>query len=158
MTKIYRNTVNNPSIANIVEWFHRAKPSSTNRDAMIQMGVHFEEVSEHLECVHGTNQQGGLSIMIALDAVKRLATDMKTNPENYEVLENDRVELLDALCDQIVTATGTGVFLGMNIEAAVDHVNDSNWSKFVNGQAMFTEQGKIAKGPDYFKPDLTVFV
>lgn len=158
MTKLYRNTVHQPSIANIVEWFNRAKPNSTRRDAMIQMGVHFEEVSEHLERVHGTNQQGGLSTMIALDAVKRLAEDMKANPDNYEVLEDDRVKLLDALCDQIVTATGTGVFLGMNIEAAIDHVNDSNWSKFVDGQAVFTEQGKIAKGPGYFKPDLTVFV
>lgn len=146
------------NIQSIAEWFRTAKPSFSERDAMVQMGVHFEEVSEHLERVHGTNQLGGLHVLIALDAVKRLANDMKTNPQNYQVLKEDRVGLLNALCDQIVTATGTGVFLGMNIEAAIKHVDDSNWSKFVDAKAIFNEQGKIAKGPDYFKPSLLQFV
>ncbi len=46
----------------------------------------------------------------------------------------------------------------MDIVGALQEVNRSNYSKFVNGRAVFDENGKIKKGPDYSKPDLTKFV
>lgn len=70
----------------------------------------------------------------------------------------DKTELLDALCDQIVTAVGVAHMFGMNIEGALTEVNRSNWSKFVNEAPVFDENGKIAKGPDYTPPDLTEFL
>lgn len=153
-----KNSTHYPTIANIVEWFNRAKPVVQLKDIGIQMGVHFEEVSEMVENLSAISTSQNRKIHTAFNALQDLADDMKVNPEDYYVAEDARIEMLDALCDQIVTATGTGVFLGMNIEAAVQHVDDSNWSKFVNDQAVFTEQGKIAKGPDYFKPDLAKYV
>lgn len=45
--------------------------------------------------------------------------------------------------------------VGVSLPRALDVVNDSNWSKFVNGKAVFNDQGKIAKGSGYFKPDLS---
>ena len=71
---------------------------------------------------------------------------------------DSRRELLDALCDQIVTAVGVAYMLGMDIQGALNEVNRSNWSKFVDGKAVFNEQGKIAKSENYTPPQLVEFV
>ncbi len=147
-----------PTICNIAEWFRRAKPAHDLKDASVQMGVHFEEVGEMLDCITGQSDEQYSLVLNARDYIKALGEDMKKNPTGYSVLPADRQEMLDALCDQIVTATGTGVFLGMKIEPALDHVDDSNWSKFVDGRAIFDTNGKIAKGPDFFRPDLSIYI
>ena len=69
-----------------------------------------------------------------------------------------RTELLDALCDQIVTAVGVAHMFGLDIEGALAEVNRSNWSKFVDGKPTFDANGKIAKPATYSKPDLTPFL
>ena len=76
---------------------------------------------------------------------------------NDTLVVNGGKELLDALCDQIVTAVGVAHMFGMNIEGAMDEVNRSNFSKFVDGKPVFNEHGKIIKGPNYTPPDLTGF-
>ncbi|SSX60346.1 nucleoside triphosphate pyrophosphohydrolase family protein [Actinobacillus lignieresii] len=75
-----------------------------------------------------------------------------------ELDNEDKVELLDALCDQIVTAIGVAHMFGMNIQGALQEVANSNDSKFEDGKPVFNEQGKIAKGKHYFKPNLERFV
>jgi len=65
-----------------------------------------------------------------------------------------KIDLLDALCDQIVTATGVGHMMNMKLPLALEEVNASNYSKFVNGEPIFNENKKIMKGPSYFKPSL----
>lgn len=75
------------------------------------------------------------------------------------VVVKDPVELLDSLADQIVTATGVGTFLGMNVPGALAEVNRSNYSKFnAEGEPIFNENMKVMKGPFYTKPDLTPYV
>ena len=70
----------------------------------------------------------------------------------------DRVTLLDALCDQIVTAVGVAHMLGMDIEGALKEAASSNDSKFgEDGKPIFNEQSKIMKGPHYQSPDLTAY-
>ena len=59
-----------------------------------------------------------------------------------------------ALADQVVTAVGVGHTLGIDVPDAAGRVNASNWSKFVDGQPVFDENGKIAKGPSYQPVDL----
>ena len=46
---------------------------------------------------------------------------------------------------------------GMDIVGALDEVNRSNFSKFVNGKPVFDENGKIKKGANYKEPDLKRF-
>ena len=70
----------------------------------------------------------------------------------------DRDAMLDSLCDQIVTATGVAHMFGMDIQGALNEVNRSNWSKFVDGKPVFDINGKIAKPATYSKPDLSAFV
>ncbi|MEG9499874.1 hypothetical protein [Mannheimia indoligenes] len=62
------------------------------------------------------------------------------------------------LCDQIVTAIGVAYMFGMDIQGALKEVADSNDSKFENGEPVFNEQGKIAKGKHYFSPNLKQFI
>jgi predicted HAD superfamily Cof-like phosphohydrolase len=132
------------------EWFEAAVPAPTDKNRMVQLGVHIEEFSEMFDA------------MGAADVAKpmfNLASVFKsgTSPDGaitFDQLTIDRKAMLDALCDQIVTATGVAHVLGMNITEALDRVNKSNWSKFVDGKPLFDENGKITKGPDYVKPDL----
>lgn len=125
---------------------------------MVQTGVHFEEVTEHLDTVTGNDVEASLLVIEANDALKRLAEHMKSEPTRYSYQRGDHVKLLDALCDQNVTGVGIAYMKGFDMNAAMTEVNASNFSKFVNGEAIFNEQGKIAKGPEFFRPDLSQFV
>lgn len=140
-------------------WFKKARPNPEPRDAMVQLGVHFEEVGEMLETVAGSNQVAAMLVMEANSAIKQLADHMKENPEMYQIYEEDRIAFLDSVCDQIVTAVGSGYMQKMKVIDGLHEVNRSNFSKFDSeGNPIFTTQGKIKKGPDYQAPDLTHFV
>jgi predicted HAD superfamily Cof-like phosphohydrolase len=76
-----------------------------------------------------------------------------------ELSADARVELLDALCDQVVTAIGVAYMMGMDIEGALAEVNRSNWSKFKGGFVpVFNEHGKIAKCAEYTPPELSDYI
>jgi predicted HAD superfamily Cof-like phosphohydrolase len=136
-------------IDQITEWHRRARPNPTHVNLGVQIGVHFEECGEMLEALAMNDAR----ISNALAAVKSLAYALKSG--EIRPLIADRNELLDSLADQIVTAAGVGHCAGMDVTEACARVNASNWSKFVDGQPVFTPTGKIDKGPDYVKPDLT---
>lgn len=82
--------------------------------------------------------------------------------ENEEYLEaaqnNDIVEVADALGDMLYILCGTIIEHGMQdlIENVFDEIQRSNMSKLgVNGKPIYREDGKVLKGPNYFKPDFT---
>ena len=95
--------------------------------------------------------------------VERLAELYKTCDEGHlhhiETMgEVDKIALLDALADQIVTVTGVANAFGFDILGALEEVNRSNFSKFEDDKPVFNEQGKITKGKDYSKPNLKPFI
>lgn len=94
----------------------------------------------------------------AQSALGKLSLLMKTNHTAVFPEDANRLALLDALADQIVTATGVGTFLGMNVPGALAEVNRSNYSKFENGEPIFNENKKVMKGKDYTPPDLTPYI
>ena len=141
-------------IHSIKEWFKAAKPNPSTADVCVQIGCHYEEVSE-------------MSAALCDDdvAYELAATALayKMNRSGYlnaaeELSADERVELLDALCDQVVTAVGVAYMMGMDIEGALAEVNRSNWSKFEGGVPVFNEQGKIAKGAEYTPPELSDYI
>ena len=139
-------------IHSIKEWFKAAKPNPSTADACVQIGCHYEEVSEMSAALNDVEYD------IADTA---LAYKMKRSwyLGAVEALSADaRVELLDALCDQIVTAVGVAYMMGMDIEGALAEVNRSNWSKFEGGVPVFNEHGKIAKGVEYTPPELSDYI
>lgn len=143
-------------IDNIFNWFKKAVPEPNNKNIHTQLGVHFEEVAEMLLALSGDDDQTEVLLHNAYLANHLLAEHLKSNVDalNLDMTNESKVELLDALCDQIVTATGVGYMLGMNLPMALEEVNASNYSKFVNGEPIFNENKKIMKGPNYFKPSL----
>lgn len=80
--------------------------------------------------------------------------------ENEEYLEavqnNDIVEIADALGDMLYILCGTLLEHGLQhkIEAVFDEIQRSNMSKLnVDGKPIYREDGKVLKGPNYFKPN-----
>ncbi|WP_456420846.1 pyrophosphohydrolase domain-containing protein [Lutibacter sp.] len=81
--------------------------------------------------------------------------------ENEEYLEaarnNDIVEVADALGDMLYILCGTILEHGMQhkIEAVFNEIQRSNMSKLgANGEPIYREDGKVMKGPNYFKPKI----
>ena len=148
-------------ITTIVNWFDEARGrEGTRKNFHVQVGVHFEEVSEMTQEMSSLEPELAILIEKAKQANHLLAEYLKTNSESDTLHVNTENELafLDALADQIVTAVGSAQVCGFDINGAVNEVNRSNYSKFVDGKAIFDENGKIAKGPDYFKADLRPFL
>ncbi len=136
------------SIDSIELWHRRGRPDPTARELDIQMGCHVEEFVEMLDCVQFNGGWNNLRYELKL-----LADRLKSGQEN--VIIHDRKEMLDSLADQIVTSVGVGHCAGMKMTDGVDAVNRSNWSKYdENGNPVFNEHGKIAKGPNYRPPVL----
>lgn len=134
----------------IKTWFSKAVPNPTVKNKAVQLGVHFEEVAEMVASMGGGPLQ---------DELQQGAYILKTiSPDDVNFDLIDRKELLDALCDQIVTAIGVAHMFNLDIVNGLAEVNRSNWSKFIDGEPVFDENGKIKKGEKYSPPDLTKFV
>lgn len=142
------------AIRRTLEWFEAAVPRPDNRTLSVQAGCHLEEVAEMLEAVTVTGN-AYRSLEIALKALHIVGAGLKSGEASIECV--DKTELLDSLCDQIVTAVGIAHMMGMDIEGALAEVNRANFSKFENGKPVFLEGGKIGKGADYVAPDLCKF-
>ena len=98
-------------------------------------------------------------------------SDEKTNQlrldlimEELEELKNameskDLLEVADALTDILYVTYGAGHAFGINLDKCFDEVQNSNMSKLgKNGKPIYNDSGKVMKGPDYFKPDLSKFL
>ena len=72
---------------------------------------------------------------------------------------NDLLEVADALTDILYVTYGAGHAFGIDLDKCFDEVQNSNMSKLgENGDPIYNESGKVMKGPNYFKPDLSKFV
>lgn len=84
---------------------------------------------------------------------------MKEENEEYLVAaeDNDLVEIGDALGDMLYILCGTIISHGFQdkIEAIFDEIQRSNMSKLgADGKPIYREDGKVLKGPNYFKPNI----
>ena len=72
---------------------------------------------------------------------------------------NDLLEVADALTDILYVAYGAGHAFGIDLDKCFEEVQNSNMSKLdENGKPIYNEAGKVMKGPNYFKPNLSKFV
>ena len=80
--------------------------------------------------------------------------------ELTEAMKNkDLLEVADALTDILYVTYGAGHAFGINLDKCFDEVQNSNMSKLdENGKPIYNEFGKVMKGPNYFKPDLSKFL
>ena len=71
----------------------------------------------------------------------------------------DLLEVADALTDILYVTYGAGHAFGIDLDKCFEEVQNSNMSKLdENGEPIYNESGKVMKGPNYFKPDLSKFV
>ena len=96
------------------------------------------------------------------DKINKLRIDLikEELEELTEAMKNkDLLEVADALTDILYVTYGAGHAFGINLDKCVEEVQNSNMSKLdENGKPIYNEHGKVMKGPNYFKPDLSKFV
>lgn len=136
----------------IFNWFEEAVPNPTAKNFNIQLGVHLEEFYEMLDTIKCEDR----AWETLKAAVFSVAYNLKAGHTQAGCI--DLEGLLDAMCDQVVTATGVAYMAGSDFDSALAEVNRSNWSKFENGKAVFDENGKIKKGANYSRPAIGKYV
>ena len=88
------------------------------------------------------------------ELIKEELTELKA-----AIDKNDIKEVADALTDILYVTYGAGHAFGINLDKCFIEVQSSNMSKLgKDGKPIYNEMGKVMKGPNYFKPDLSKFV
>ena len=73
--------------------------------------------------------------------------------------QKNLTEVADALTDILYVTYGAGHAFGINLDKCFEEVQNSNMSKLGDdGKPIYSEKGKVMKGPNYFKPDLSKFL
>ena len=73
--------------------------------------------------------------------------------------KKDLKETVDALTDILYVTYGAGHAFGVNLDECFEEVQNSNMSKLgEDGKPIYNEAGKVMKGPNYFKPDLSKYL
>ena len=73
--------------------------------------------------------------------------------------KKDLLEVADALTDILYVAYGAGHAFGINLDNCFEEVQNSNMSKIgSDGRPIYNESGKVMKGPNYYKPNLSKFL
>ena len=107
-------------------------------------------------------QEVKTSPSFSTDKINRLRIDLikEELQELTEAINNkDLLEVADALTDILYVTYGAGHAFGIDLDKCFDEVQNSNMSKLnENGEPIYNESGKVMKGPNYFKPDLSKFV
>ena len=84
------------------------------------------------------------------DLIKEELEELKDAIENKDIFE-----VADALTDILYVTYGAGHAFGINLDKCFEEVQNSNMSKLDNnGKAIYNNDGKVMKGPKYFKPNL----
>ena len=75
------------------------------------------------------------------------------------IKSKDIKEVADALTDILYVTYGAGHAFGIDLDGCFDEVQRSNMSKLdENGRPIYNEDGKVLKGPNYFKPNFEKFI
>ena len=98
-------------------------------------------------------------------------SDAKTNKLRIDLIKEELEELTeamqdenllevaDALTDILYVTYGAGHAFGIDLDKCFEEVQNSNMSKLgEDGKPIYNEAGKVMKGPNYFKPDLSKYI
>ena len=91
---------------------------------------------------------------LRFDLIKEELEELKVALENKDLLE-----VADALTDILYVTYGAGHAFGVDLDKCFEEVQASNMSKLdKNGKPIYNENGKVMKGPGYFKPNLKKYL
>ena len=98
-------------------------------------------------------------------------SDAKTNKLRIDLIKEELEELTDAMQDEnllevadaltdiLYVTYGAGHAFGIDLDKCFEEVQNSNMSKLgEDGKPIYNEAGKVMKGPNYFKPDLSKYL
>ena len=90
----------------------------------------------------------------------RIALIKEELEELTEAMQDENLlEVADALTDILYVTYGAGHAFGINLDKCFEEVQNSNMSKLgEDGKPIYNESGKVMKGPNYFKPDLSKYL
>ena len=98
----------------------------------------------------GTEKINNLRIALIYEELEEL---------KQAIRDKDIKEVADALTDILYVTYGAGHAFGIDLDKCFDEVQNSNMSKLGDdGKPIYNESGKVMKGPNYFKPDLSKFI
>ena len=86
---------------------------------------------------------------------------IKEELEEFEQALQDKnlTEVADSLTDILYVTYGAGLAFGIDLDKCFDEVQKSNMSKLgADGKPIYNKDGKVMKGPKYFKPNLSKFI
>ena len=96
------------------------------------------------------------------DKINKLRIDLikeELNELTDAMKNKDLLEVADALTDILYVTYGAGHAFGIDLDKCFEEVQNSNMSKLdENQKPIYNDAGKVMKGPNYFKPDLTKFI
>jgi predicted HAD superfamily Cof-like phosphohydrolase len=93
-------------------------------------------------------------INLRLNLIKEELSELEEAIEKKDIKE-----VADALTDILYVTYGAGHAFGIDLDKCFEEVQKSNMSKLSNdGKPIYNDQGKVMKGPNYFKPNLGKFV
>ncbi len=96
------------------------------------------------------------------DKINKLRIDLikeELDELTYAINKKDLLEVADALTDILYVTYGAGHAFGIDLDKCFEEVQNSNMSKLnQDGKPIYNDAGKVMKGPNYFKPDLSKFV
>ena len=96
------------------------------------------------------------------DKINKLRIDLikeELNELQEAMKNNDLLEVADALTDILYVTYGAGHAFGIDLDKCFNEVQNSNMSKLgEDGKPIFNENGKVMKGPNYFKPNFDQFL
>ena len=91
---------------------------------------------------------------LRIDLIQEELNELKDAMNNKDLLE-----VADALTDILYVTYGAGHAFGVNLDKCFEEVQNSNMSKLgEDGKPIYNEAGKVMKGPNYFKPDLSKYL
>jgi len=94
-----------------------------------------------------------------INALRISLIEEELNELKEAIKNNDLIEAADALTDILYVTYGAGHAFGVDLDKCFNEIQKSNMSKIgENGKPIYNEDGKVMKGPNYFKPDLSKFV
>ena len=107
-------------------------------------------------------QEVKVKASFSTDKINKLRVDL-IEEELEELKEainkKDLRETIDALTDILYVTYGAGHAFGVDLDKCFEEVQNSNMSKLnAAGEPIYNDVGKVMKGPNYFKPDLSKFI
>ena len=121
--------------------------------------TNFEKVKKFMTTF---GQEVKINPSFASDKINLLRYELiKEELDEFKVaLENNNLlEVADALTDILYVTYGAGHAFGIDLDKCFEEVQNSNMSKLdKNGKPIYNDMGKVMKGENYFKPDLSKFI